>query len=283
MPKEYDEKLLRRFYKYGKKIKFYLKKPYKNTTPIFIMGSGRSGTTMMINIFHRDCRVEALDENDPNIAQNYILKMDKVPNVIKASKASFLVMKPILNSFDAKDLLKAYANAKVIWMLRNYKDVIASSIIKFDTVVSDYMKEYVLHGIGSNWITKGLPADTRGILSALKTSEFSCHSWMALVWWAVNRTIILDDLIDSDRFYLVNYESLVRSPAFTLENIYKFINLKYQKKTTRFIHASSIEKGKTIEIHPQVDNLCKKLIFQINRKCQKHSEMSTSLSDLPVL
>jgi hypothetical protein len=216
MPKDYDEKLLRRFYKYSKIIKFYLKKPYKNTTPIFIMGNGRSGTTMMINIFHRDWRVEALDENDPKIAQNYMLKMDKVSNVINFSKASVLVMKPILNSFDAKKILKNYSNAKIIWMVRNYKDMIASSLKKFDTVVSDYMREYVLYGIGSNWITKGLPAETRRILTSLKTSEFSCQSWMALVWWSVNRTVILDDLIGLDRFYLVNYESLVRSPTFSL-------------------------------------------------------------------
>ena len=37
------------------------------------MGYGRSGTTMVLNAFDRDMRIEILGENDPRIAKNYLL------------------------------------------------------------------------------------------------------------------------------------------------------------------------------------------------------------------
>ena len=125
MVMKYQEKVFRRLSRYKKELLCSVRKPFKNTLPVFIMGCGRSGTTMMINIFHRDNRTESLNENSPKIAENYMLVFDRIPQAISGSKAPILVMKPILNSFDALELLKTYYNSKIIWMLRDYKDMVA--------------------------------------------------------------------------------------------------------------------------------------------------------------
>ena len=168
---QYQEKICRRLSRYKKTLIFSVRKPFKDTLPVFIMGCGRSGTTMMINIFHRDHRTESLDEDNPKIAENFMLIPERIPQAISASKAPVLVMKPILNSFDALDLLKTYDNSKIMWMLRDYKDMIASSTKKFGTVVSDYMKNLVLYNKGDNWLSLGVPAKTREILSTIDSSE----------------------------------------------------------------------------------------------------------------
>lgn len=256
---QYHEKILRRLWRYRKALIYLARRPCKDTLPVFIMGCGRSGTTMIINIFHRDHRIEALDENDPKIARDYTLDFDKIPEAISTSAAAILAMKPILNSFDASHLLKTYSKSKVLWVLRDHKDMIASSLKKFGTEVSEYMQDVFEDGNRNTWLSRGIPPETRHMISTLKASGFSPYDWMALVWWSVNRTIILDQLSGHDRFFLVKYEDLVRHPGPMLKSVYDFIGLQYQNKATKYIHAGSIGKGAAIELAPNVETLCQDL------------------------
>lgn len=262
---QYQEKIFRRLSRYKKTLLYSVCKPVKNTLPVFIMGCGRSGTTMMINIFQRDHRTESLEENSPKIAESFMLVRERIPHAISASKASVLVMKPILNSFDALNLLKTHDNSKIIWMLRDYKDMIASSMKMFGSVVSDYMKDLVLYNKGDNWLSLGVPAETREILSAIDSSDFTSYDWMAMVWWSVNRTIILDRLYDRDRFLLVKYETLVRNPDAVLKAVYGFIGLEYHYKATKYVHTASIGKGAAIRLHPRVEEICDNLAEALSR------------------
>lgn len=77
MVKKYQEKIFRQLRRSKKNLMFSLHKPYKSTQPVFIMGYGRSGTTMMLNIFERDNLIEALGENDPKVAKNFMLIYEK--------------------------------------------------------------------------------------------------------------------------------------------------------------------------------------------------------------
>jgi hypothetical protein len=223
------------------------------------MGCGRSGTTMMINIFHRDHRVEALGENDPKIANDFMLDFQKMPDALRDSKAPLLVMKPILNSFDAADLLDTYPDSKTLWIVRDYKDMVASSLNQFGTEVPGYMKDFVLKGKGKNWLTRGMTEESRKIISDLETSKFTHCDWMALIWWCVNQTVILDRLFRYDGFFMIHYEALVSDPEKIMQSVYKFVGLKYQKKAVKYIHTTAIGKGANIILHAEVESLCLEL------------------------
>jgi len=221
------------------------------------MGYGRSGTTMMLNIFERDNRIETLGENDSKIAKNFMLIYEKLNPAIENSRAQVLVMKPILNSFDASRILEEYNNAKIIWMIRNYKDVIASAIKKFGPIVANYMKNYVLYNKkGNNWISSGLPDNTLKILNNLDTTEFTMYDWMALVWWSVNRTVIIDKLFKSDRFFLLSYEKLVSEPDLWLKLVYEFIGLPYNFEMAKYIHSASVGKGAPVQLSHTITKMC---------------------------
>jgi hypothetical protein len=238
---------------------FLIRKPSKVTIPAFIMGCGRSGTTMLLDIFYRDYRVDALGENDPKIAQNFLLDFDKIPGVISNAKAPVIVMKPILNSFDAAFVLKKFIDSKVIWFIRDYSDMVASSIKKFGNEVPGYMKDFILYRKGNNWVSNGIAEESHEIILSLDTHEFNKYDWMALIWWSVNRTIVIDSLNVNDRFRIVYYDKIVKNPENELMSIYNFIGLKYRKGADKYIHAVSVGKGSDIELHPQVRKLCKNL------------------------
>ena len=242
-----------------KRLLFAIRGPYKDTLPVFLLGCGRSGTSMLLNTFRRDDRVEALGENDTKIAKNFMLVKEQIGPAIENCKAPVLIMKPILNSFDASSLLKSYHRAKIIWIIRDYRDVISSSIIKFGTRVPDYMKNLVLLKQGNNWLSLGIQPETLEMLSKVDSTTFTHFDWMGLIWWSVNRTIILDQLYKHNNFLLLHYENLVHDPDVVLKHIYEFIGLEYKHGVGKYIHYLSVGKGKSIYLHPHVQKLCNDL------------------------
>lgn len=255
----YRQKISRLLSRYQKTLLYTFCKPHQNTSPVFIMGCGRSGTTMLLDVFQRDQRTEVLNENSPKIAHNYRLVPSRVLVAINNSTAPVLVMKPILNSFDSLALLRKHSNSKVIWVIRDYQDMVASSMKKFGTIVSNYMKDLVLHNKGDNWLCDGVPTKIREILYNIDSSGFNSYDWMGLVWWAVNNTILSSRLYDHDRFLFVRYESLVCKSNDNLRKIYTFIGLEYNNKFAKYIDSRSIGRGSTIHLHPQVEKMCSDL------------------------
>ena len=243
-----------------KRILFRLKPRYKKTLPVFIMGCGRSGTTMMLDIFHSDMRIETLGENDSKIAgNNYMLKYEKLTPAIYNSRAAVMVMKPILNSFDAKKILMNYEKAVIIWLLRDYKDMVASSMKKFGNRVALSIKDLIVKNTGGNWISTGIHSETKQILQELDYSAISDLDWMALVWWSVNRTIIIDNLTNQRGFTLLRYENFVDNQYTLLNKIYDSIGLRNELSSSNFVHTKSIGKGSDIELNPIVDRMCSNL------------------------
>lgn len=266
--KQYGEKLRRHLFLYRKKVSFSFRRPYAETLPVFIMGYGRSGTTMLLNTFERDMRIEVLGENDPKIAtRDYLLVYEKIVPAILSCKAEVLVAKPILNSFDALKVLDTHPRARVVWMLRDYHDVVASAVTKFGSVVADYMREFILHGTGDNWLAQGLPVETAIQLRSLKVDRLTDYDLTALVWWAVNRSLVIDNLCLRDRVMLVRYEELVQNGESTLGRIYEFIGLPYNHQREMFMHTASVGKGADIRFDADVEQRCNNLIEEIKSVC----------------
>ncbi len=262
------EKFDRRLTRYKKSLLWKFKKKHKNTLPIFIMGCGRSGTSMMVRMFEFDDRIETLAENNPRIQHNYMLVKEKIETIIDNCKVPIIVTKPILNSFEAHNLLTNHQNLKIVWIQRDYKDMASSSLIKFGPVVSDYIKDLVQSKRGNNWLSYGIPDKTLKILRGLDTINLNHHDWMCLVWWSVNRTIIIDRLYQRDRFVLIQYEKLVLDPIPVINSLYKKFGLSCNSKISKYIHPSSIGKGKNIFIQPAIQNLCDQLTEELKSVSQ---------------
>ena len=229
MIERHIEKISRRMIELRKRILFSILKPFPNTLPVFVMGCGRSGTTMMVKTFQRDNRLAVFGENDPKTSLNYLLVDEKLEKTIHDCRVPILVTKPILNSFDAQKLLNKYPDSKIIWMVRDYQDMIASSIVKFGHQVPNYMKDLILSGKGNNWLSIGIPSETLEILTQLKrVDSFTHFDWMGLIWWSVNQTLFIDDLIDSDNLLLVQYERMGLQPEQTLKKVYDHIDLPFK-------------------------------------------------------
>ncbi|MEN8134880.1 MAG: sulfotransferase [Thermodesulfobacteriota bacterium] len=245
---------------YIKNICFGLRSPADQTVPVFIMGYGRSGSTMLLNVFERDLRAQTFGEDHPSVAKNFMLDYNRLSKTVNKSKASVMVLKPILNSFEISKLLAEYPNGYFLWLIRDYKDVVASALKKFGPVVADYMKDFIERGTGDNWISQTMPSNIRDIiLSHIKNQTLETQDWMALVWWATNYMVMDKKLAKHNNVIIIRYRELVNDPGKILNEVYKRLHLPYNKKLVNHIHQKSIGKGKNIHFNHSVNLLCSDL------------------------
>lgn len=242
----------------------------KESTPVFILGYGRSGTSMLFRIFERDPRIQAFGENHPAVAQRYMLCYNRMEKTIKNSGFTVVALKPILNSFDASKILSLYPNGIFIWLIRDYHDVVASSLKKFGPQVASYLKNYIEHGKTGNWISKGMPCATREKIAAIaKHNQLNTEDWMSLVWWGVNYTIIQEHLHTLKNVIILRYENFVAAPEHEIKKIYRNIGLSYKTTPTKFVHQKSVGKGSKLTLNKAVDQICSDLENQINKIAKK--------------
>ena len=220
---------------------------------------------MLLNTFERDLRVDVFGENDARVAENYRLVHEKISPAIEACKTNVLVMKPILNSFDVSSLMNDYRRVKIIWAWRNYQDVVASALKEFGPDVPNYLREIVLEDKGNNWISESLHTESLEILRGLDSVGFTDSDWMALIWWAVNRTVIVHDLSEKERFLLVSYEQVVQNVDVYIRSIYDFIGLSY-KQPGSYVHTASVKKGAKIKLSKDVEKMCANLCQELESR-----------------
>lgn len=261
---DYEEKISRQVIINSKKVIELFKSSSRQTKLLFILGSGRSGTSMMTDVFMRDLRIDSLAEDDPRVAnKNYMLNLERIKPAIMASKYDHIVIKPILNSFKCAYLLDFVEGSKAIWMFRNYKDVVLSSLELFGDLVAGYLKKLVETNQGNNWIAQGIHRDTLEMIRKMDFQSFSNVDWMSLVWWSVNRTIIIDGLTKRKELLLIQYEDLARHPVKYLQRIYEHIGLDYKLNTHKYIHSRSIGRDKELLVEANIAELCDSLFGEI--------------------
>lgn len=257
MKKITKEKVTTRLIWYVKNAVYHLQAEKRHTKPVFILGYGRSGSSMLFRIFERDFRIQAFGENHPSVAQNYLLRYDLLQHTIHKSKFNLVVLKPILNSFDVAELMTMFPNGIFIWLIRDYQDVVASALKKFGPDVANCMKDYIEHGYGNNWISKGLPNQTKNeIANITKGRNLHIEDWMALVWWSVNYSILLEELYKEPNLLILRYENLVLNPERNLKNIYDKIGISYKKSLVKYVHQKSVGKGKGVKLNKGINTIC---------------------------
>lgn len=264
--RQIQEKVSRRLIVKAKIFMNLFRSSKPDTRPVFVIGNGRSGTTMLINLFERDFRLDVYGENDPSIANNYLLDFDKVAATIERSKSRVMVAKPLLNTFDVMRLLNDYNDSKVVWMLRSYKDMISSAKKSFGDRLPGYMHDLVLHGSGDNFLSKGMPPITLQRLRKLDCSGFSELDWIALAWWSVNVTAVDNNLNHDSRVLLVRYDLIVPAPDKYLKKISHFMGLECLPRLGGYINARSVGKGPDVALSPVVDKMCSELYDELKAK-----------------
>jgi hypothetical protein len=241
---------------------------------VFIVGCQRSGTTLMTDIFQRDIRSQVFGEFsqlsslDPRKIR--LNPLPSVENVIDQIKAPLIVLKPLVETQNIIGLMDHFKNSKTLWMYRYYKDVAISNIRKFGIKNGIMDLKPIAMNESKNWRNERASKETRQIVLDYFSDDMNPHDAASLFWFVRNKLFFDLNLQKRIDVLPVKYENLAFRPSDVTKGIYRFLSIDYPgNKVTRKVHSSSINKGKSIQLRPEIEKLCEDLYAKLETASHK--------------
>lgn len=228
--------------------------------PIFLVGCGRSGTSMFIWQLDKSWQIKLYNEDHPAAFDEYRLRDFRVvARLTQESIAPFTLFKPILDTVQTMELLDHFPGSKAIFAFRHYTDVINSSLKKFGTY------NRINHVKG--WMTEDFaefavcppPEASKEVVRVLWANDLSPEEGAALYWLFYNRLYYDLGLHDDPRTILIRYETLVTEPREQFEKVIAFLGAEFEEKMVEGVHARSINKNDPPPLRPAIMTACEEL------------------------
>jgi hypothetical protein len=254
----------------GRKRVYRLTHPGSELPPrvALILGCQRSGTTLMLNLLDRDNRIVTFSEESVLMArgdQHRLNTLAEVNRHLANLPVPLVVLKPLVESQRAPELLSELEGAKAIWMYRDYFDVAESNLrtFGFDNSIDDL--RLILTNDPPNWRGEYVPSETREVLQRFFSPDIDPHDAAALFWWARNMLVFQLDLADRQDFRLCSYERLIDSPGDVIRDVYRFLDFSPPREDLwKSVHGKALKRGKDVHLSPPVDALCRDLYERLD-------------------
>ncbi|HKU90861.1 MAG TPA: sulfotransferase [Steroidobacteraceae bacterium] len=234
-------------------------------TPVFIVGLQRSGTTMLMDIFHLHPETEVLDEaRDSRAFLDYRIRNPRtVRQIIAESHYRFPCFKIIADSHVLPSILDGLPDPRVLWMYREPGPNAASRLVKFPKGTAA-IRKVCANQPGGGWFAEGVSPAVARRLRDLDYSRFADFDYACLVWWVRNQLYFEMGLGSDPRVRLLRYETLVSQPEPTMRALFDWTGMGWSQASMRFVHARSMKKANLPRLDPQVDALCTELLQRLD-------------------
>lgn len=249
-----------------KNVQRRLHNPDGVSLPIFLVGCGRSGTSMFIWQLEKSWQIKLYNEDHPAAFDEYRLRdYGVIARLVEESTAPFTLLKPILDTVQTMALLNHFPGSKAIFAFRHYTDVINSSLKKFGTYnrlnhVKGWMNEDF-----AEFAVCPPPEASKAVVRALWQDDLSPEEGAALYWLFYNRLYYDLGLHDDRRTILIRYETLVTNPREQFEKVITFLEAEFEEKMVEGVHARSINKNEPPPLRPAIMTACEALYEQLSQ------------------
>jgi len=238
-------------------------------TVVAIFGCQRSGTTLLLELLERDKRVRAFEEEYSAVSRidQQKIRLDPLPmvqQVIDHCHAPIIVMKPLVETQNAPEILRFFTGSKGLWMHRHYRDVCASNLRLFgqNNGISDFKQ--ILSGDQKNWRSQGVPEHILETITPFNKEDISEHDAAALFWYVRNSLFYERELDRHPQMLMIRYNDLVSSPECQLQRLYRFLEVDFSEEIDfSDVHPRSIGKGRSVSLSPAIENLCKSMYTRL--------------------
>ena len=240
---------------------------------LFIIGCQRSGTSLILRIFENDLNTKTFaehsilsskDEYKIRLNPLHLLKKD-----IQKFRASFIVLKPLVESQNVLKLLEYFDNSKALWMYRDFRDVAASNLNYFS--INNGIKNLrpIVENDISNWISEKVSKNVREIILSHFSENMNPYDAAVLFWYTRNCLYFELGLDQNPNILLCKYEDLTARPVHIVKAIYRNLNQNYPgAKIHKEIHSKSLNRGQKINLSPKVEKLANGLLDKLNKTYQ---------------
>lgn len=231
--------------------------------PVFIFGSQRSGTNMLIGVIERCTYTECYRENDDEAFDDYRLKdIQTVRHLVDRSYARSVVFKPICDSQNARSLLNDFPDAKAVWMYRCYQDCVNSALRQFREH-QEYLEDVLAGPERGGWPAENVVPEDIELVRQARGRGVSDASARSLMWYLRNVLYFQLGLDSEPRVYLASYDDLIREPTVTFLHLFEFLDLPYEDGLIGAVFDTSIGKHPFGLIDPETGDLVEKLYARL--------------------
>lgn len=242
----------------------FSRSPGKSKESVFVCGNQRSGTNMMMDVLERSYETDVYHETDERAFSNYEMRDKKtIQQLITRSVAPCVVVKALCESQYASCLLTYNDSVKLIWMVRDYNDVVNSMVASFRNMAQQAISIKKDRN-AAGWRGRGMSDETHAIVCRLVQPEIDDISASALQWYFRNILYFELNLERDPRVLVVSYDSLVTNPREEFENIFDFLRIRFSSRVCNKIYSSSIRKKPPPVIDPAIRGLCDQLMNRYN-------------------
>jgi hypothetical protein len=133
--------------------------------------------------------------------------------------------------------------------------------------------------MGNHWASEFVSDSTRAIVKNYFAEDMSPADAAALYWYT--RSVLFFDLNlnENPNALLCKYENIVAEPSRVMQQIYQFLDYKYPgDRIINHIHQKSVNRGKNIEIGPEIEALCEGLMQKLDHVCASQLIHASELS-----
>lgn len=258
---------------------YYLLKPADKDkrNVLFIVGCQRSGTTMLINIFDRDPKIQIYREHSKLSLEPgglRYLPFDKVNEIIQGQKLRDVVAKPLVESQNISKLMSTVSGSKALWVYRDYKDVASSNLRSFGEDIGVHNIKFINYDDELNWRSEGVSSETKTIIKSYFSEDMSAEDAGALFWYARNVLFFERNLQQNENVLICKYEDFVSNAPAIMDRIYDYMGFQIPKKNYAYdVHPRSIGRGKVINISKEIEDLCIELSDRLDTAYAQQNDL----------
>lgn len=249
--------------------------PSHETRPVFILGSGRSGTDIVAHCLGKAWSVELINEDNPKAFDNWRLKsLDTVKGAVNASNATLVLFKPIVETLRANEFLSEFQSAVVVFVVRNPFDAINS--------MARFFGESHVRAVMS-WVETDFarqpkaPAEIREFIASHCHADLSVVDAAGLYWLLYNSAYFFLDLESNSRVTMIRYENLVQKPEETMQEICDFLGMKWSPSMTDEVYAGSVGKNRKPNLSPAIETRCSEVWERLTVE-KPHNSLASSIT-----
>ena len=234
--------------------------PTGQSAPAFLIGCGRSGTSLIVYQLSKSWQTELYNEDNSAAFYKWRLRdLEIIENLIHQSYAKVVLFKPILDTYRINDLLTRFPDAKVLFAYRHFDDVINSSLKRFgitnrinhvDSWIQEDFREFAA----------ALPPEaTKAFIRSRWKPAMNPESGAALYWLFQNRLYFDLGLDRDERVKLISYEAVVSDPVNEFKSLCEFLGILYEPLIAEGVFSSSIKRDPPPYVDADIREDCEEL------------------------
>ena len=240
--------------------------PQASPLPVFVVGSQRSGTTMMMRIFELSAHATVFREGNPAAFGPDLLLREHghIEQLIAGAGTDVVVFKPMNELQHTPRWLADYPDLRVVWLVRRHEDVVNSCVRKFQSI-RETLGQVATDAQAAGWWGEGLSGTSQQLVRDHYRPDMSLADAHALFWVIRNAHYFDLELEQYPQVRLFRYEDLVSNPTERFRDLFEFVGCPFSPRLTREVHPGSVGRNAKPELDEAIATLCHDMQARLDR------------------